>query len=473
MNDSVQWTVEIQVESGPHQGLLATVSGTEIQIGRGPQNTVSLPDDHTVSERHARIYLRAGQWYAEDLGSRNGLFLVSSNGLERALDPFPLSTDSILALGGARLRIRLTRTIPGVSVLPESPTSPDVLHISLAEGKLHYRFSVSDPLSRQYSIDLPEALASGLGRQLERLAQRCNQGDLGGPTELRDLGLFLVQQMVPQRVLERLGALGRGPLLLSHDSELIDVPWELALAGDEPWCERFALGRQIVLGDLSRRIHARTGHAGLRMLVVADPRGDLPEARTEAEALLGSLEQYRTFLDVDFLGGSRATLSSVLRGLEGADLVYYIGHGSYDPARPGESGWQLSDGALGPDRVRNLARPPRFVFSNACNSAEEIPQEKARMGHSGNTGLASGLVLAGVEAVVGARWSIQVASSSALASTFFHKVLRGRTIGEALRDARTLVRRAHDERDLAWASFVLYGNPVQRLAPVAPDTPCK
>ena len=473
MNDSVQWTVEIRVESGPHQGFVVTATGPEILLGRGAQNTVSLPDDHTVSEHHARLYLLAGQWFAEDMGSRNGLFLVSSGSLERARSPFLLSADSTLALGGARLRIRLTPSTPSLSVLPELPASPDILHISLAEGQLHFRFSGSDPLSRQYTIDFPEALASGLGRNLERLAQRCNQGDRSGLTELHDLGSFLVKQMVPQRVMERLGALGRGPLLLSHDSELIDVPWELALVGEEPWCERFALGRQIVLGDLSRRIYPRIDQKGLRMLMVADPRGDLPEARSEAAALLDSLEQYRAFLDLDFLGGARATLSSVLRGLEGADLVYYIGHGSYDPARPRLSGWQLSDGALGPDRVRNLSRPPRFVFSNACNSAEEIPQDKVRMGQSGNTGLASGLVLAGVEAVVGARWPIQVGSSSALASAFFHKALRGKSIGEALRDARTGVRRAHEETDLAWASFVLYGNPVQCLAPVAASTPCK
>lgn len=473
MNDSVQWTVEIQVESGPHQGLLATVNGPEILIGRGPHNAVSLPDDLTVSEQHARLYLDSGQWFAEDLASRNGLYVHSPQGLERARNPVPLEDDSALTLGGARIRIRLTRSMPSVSIVSEAQPSPHVLHISLAEGQLHYRFSGSDSLARQYSIAFPEALASGLGRHLDRLARRSNHGDQGGLTELRDLGSFLVQQMVPQRVMERLEALGAGPLLLSHDSELIDVPWELALLGEVPWCERFALGRQIVLGDLSRRIRPEAGSAGLRMLMVADPRGDLPEARAEAEALMNSLEQYRAFLDVDFLGGSRATLSAVLRALEGPDLVYYIGHGSYDPTRPGDSGWQLSDGALGPDRVRNLARPPRFVYSNACNSAEEIPQGKAHMGHSGNTGLASSLVLAGVESVVGARWPIQVASSSALASAFIHKALRGKGIGEALREGRAMVRRVHDETDLTWASLVLYGNPVLRLSPVAPGNPCK
>jgi CHAT domain-containing protein len=268
-------------------------------------------------------------------------------------------------------------------------------------------------------------------------------------------------------------ALGGGALLLSHDSELIEVPWELALAAGQPWCERVALGRQVILGDLSQRRRVVRADHRYRMVIIADPRVDLPEARAEAEAFLGSLELYRTFLDADFLGASRATLPSVLRALDGADFVYYVGHGVYDPGCPEASGWLLSDGVLGPERLRNLEAPPRFVFSNACNSAEDIPQEKSRMGRAANAGMVSGLVMAGVEACIGARWPIRAESGSALALAFFHRALGGASLGEALREARQRVRRTYGEDDLAWASFVLYGNPVQRLVPVAPGAVCK
>jgi pSer/pThr/pTyr-binding forkhead associated (FHA) protein len=473
MIERAQWTVEIHVESGPHQGQRFLLSGPEIRLGRGAGNEVSLVNDHTVSERHARIYLDSGQWFAEDSGSRNGLFVQSHDQLSRISVPLPLQTETVLILGATRLRVRPSEVTPVTHTSPESHTACTVLHIAFSEGELRYRLSGSDPLSRQYAAAYPASLASRVGRDLARLAQRCNGGASDGMAELRELGSLLGSQIIPQRVREQLESLPSESLIISHDSELLDVPWELVPAGELLWCERFALGRQVVLGDLSQRTAVQRATGKQRMLIIADPRGDLPEARADAEALLWSLESRRSFLDVDFLAGGRATEVAVLRALESADLVYYIGHGTYDPERPEASGWQLSDGTLGPDRIRTLSRPPRFVFSNACNSAEETPQKKQQMGHAPNTGLASGLLLAGVGAVVGARWPIRAESSAALANVFFHRLLRGIPIGAALREARMVTRRARGDDDLSWAAFILYGNPVQRLAPIAPEAACK
>jgi len=40
-------------------------------LGRAADNTIRI-DDPTVSQHHARITFRSGQWILEDLGSRNG-----------------------------------------------------------------------------------------------------------------------------------------------------------------------------------------------------------------------------------------------------------------------------------------------------------------------------------------------------------------------------------------------------------------
>src|SRR3990172_10132446 len=40
-------------------------------LGRAPTNTAALPDD-TASLEHALLHLRDGQWWLEDLDSRNG-----------------------------------------------------------------------------------------------------------------------------------------------------------------------------------------------------------------------------------------------------------------------------------------------------------------------------------------------------------------------------------------------------------------
>jgi hypothetical protein len=49
--------------------------GEEVTIGRAPGCSVPLTDDTFAPQLHARIYVREGQPYVEDLGSTNGTFL--------------------------------------------------------------------------------------------------------------------------------------------------------------------------------------------------------------------------------------------------------------------------------------------------------------------------------------------------------------------------------------------------------------
>ncbi len=56
------------------EGKKYSFSDPEIIIGRSPRNHLVLRDS-TVSRRHARIYREAGEWFVEDLGSKNGTFL--------------------------------------------------------------------------------------------------------------------------------------------------------------------------------------------------------------------------------------------------------------------------------------------------------------------------------------------------------------------------------------------------------------
>src|SRR5581483_12111807 len=47
----------------------------ELTVGRAPGCQVSLADDSTVSQLHARLFRRDGRLFVEDLGSTNGTFL--------------------------------------------------------------------------------------------------------------------------------------------------------------------------------------------------------------------------------------------------------------------------------------------------------------------------------------------------------------------------------------------------------------
>ena len=69
-------------------------------IGRAPGNSIALADDFASSE-HALLTWREGQWWLEDLGSRNGTLLNSTP----VRQPTVLSTGDIIALGRTQLKL--------------------------------------------------------------------------------------------------------------------------------------------------------------------------------------------------------------------------------------------------------------------------------------------------------------------------------------------------------------------------------
>jgi pSer/pThr/pTyr-binding forkhead associated (FHA) protein len=69
-------------------------------LGRAPTNTITLEDD-TASLEHALISLRAGKWWLEDLGSRNGTLL---NGM-LVTSPTVISGGDLIGLGQAQFKL--------------------------------------------------------------------------------------------------------------------------------------------------------------------------------------------------------------------------------------------------------------------------------------------------------------------------------------------------------------------------------
>ena len=71
-------------------------------IGRSPGNTVVLPDTY-ASAHHTLLTWREGQWWLEDLDSRNGTFLN-----EVAISaPTVVSAGDVIVIGRTRLKLEL------------------------------------------------------------------------------------------------------------------------------------------------------------------------------------------------------------------------------------------------------------------------------------------------------------------------------------------------------------------------------
>jgi len=71
-------------------------------LGRASTNTIVLEDTYASGE-HALITRRDGQWWVEDLGSRNGTHLNEVPLTETAV----ITTGDIIAIGETRLKIEL------------------------------------------------------------------------------------------------------------------------------------------------------------------------------------------------------------------------------------------------------------------------------------------------------------------------------------------------------------------------------
>jgi hypothetical protein len=73
----------------------------EVTIGRAPGCSVPLADDTYVSQLHARVFLRDGKPFVEDLGSTNGTFLNR----DRLSKTMPLRRGDKLQIGQTVLEI--------------------------------------------------------------------------------------------------------------------------------------------------------------------------------------------------------------------------------------------------------------------------------------------------------------------------------------------------------------------------------
>lgn len=71
-------------------------------LGRSPANTIVVPDTFASAE-HALISWRSGQWWVEDLGSRNGTQLNDVN----VTAPTVLSAGDVISIGQVKLKVEL------------------------------------------------------------------------------------------------------------------------------------------------------------------------------------------------------------------------------------------------------------------------------------------------------------------------------------------------------------------------------
>lgn len=283
------------------------------------------------------------------------------------------------------------------------------------------------------------------------------------------IGTLIFSQLLPEKVRQRLTTAPSSDFYLCLDEQLIQIPWELCYDGSEFLATKFCMGRQVIThAPVPERRFPRAETGPLKVLLIADPTEDLPQAADEGEQLCRLLDQVPG-VRVKLLAGRFASKTHILLELQAHDIVHFAGHSHYDPEHPQKSGWHLHGEVLTAEELSALKNPPRLVFSNSCQ-AGATPAWGGRYQYDGQAfGIGSAFLLAGVTNYIGTFWVVHDQESRIFAVAFYQGIAEGRSVGEALQHARLRVRQEIKQQKgwegLTWASYMLYGDPTVTLLP--------
>lgn len=241
-------------------------------------------------------------------------------------------------------------------------------------------------------------------------------------------------------------------LILQLDPGLVSFPWELLSDGAQFFGCRYACGRLVPAWESEAANRPPPGPE-LYCLVVTNPTNDLPESGREGASLVQQLSRGEK-LHVEWLNG-HIEKEAVLSRLAKADILHYSGHGT-KPAS-GERGWVFTNGILGCADLRSGLQnqhPPRLVFSNACHAAEAGGFEE-----NGHSAMLECFIRSGGQHFIGTLFRILDRESREFSNRIYSLLLSGKSIGQAIRQARLETQARGGVHDLTWAQYVLFGDP--------------
>jgi len=336
----------------------------------------------------------------------------------------------------------------------------DRLKISVHEHKAGEEITIRHYEEMPVSMDWIEKRCVEMVETLNR-ANRKGKLTRGVLIKLREVGQVFYDEFFTVSVKRKFKETRAKYLSLNLDDHLVHIPWELLHDGQQFLCQRFNMGRlvrtkQTILGGRSRAL-ARP----LKMLILADPEGDLRAAYKEGTQIRDHMDHHKDLVNVAMRSGN-ITPEFIREKIRNFDLVHFAGHADYDPENPEQSGWRLTRGSLTAQdiiKMAGTATMPTLIFSNACQSART--EEWSLKGNFQDEifGLANGFLLAGVKHYVGTFWEILDEPSSRFALEFYNRLLTGSTAGEAIRLSRQALIKDYGEETIVWASYLLYGDP--------------
>ena len=108
--------------------------------------------------------------------------------------------------------------------------------------------------------------------------------------KLKEIGLVLQDELFTKQVKETFRRSRAHHLILNIDDQLVHIPWELLYDSQQFLCQRFSIGRLVKTQQRLAPHLLRGINIPLRMLIIADPRGELGEAHKEGIEIRNLIE---------------------------------------------------------------------------------------------------------------------------------------------------------------------------------------
>lgn len=348
------------------------------------------------------------------------------------------------------------------------PGTAPVLHLEagLAGDRVRVSLAVqrSGEMQTMRQVEELSVAMARIDRRCRGMVQFLNQANRQGrlPPEvfsrLQETGQLLRDELFSPTIKQRLNADAGDTLVLTLDDTLAHLPWELLHDGRTFLGQRFAMGRVVRTRQPVLASPARELIPPLKMLVLADPCGDLRAAYEEGIRLRDLAESRPDLVQVAFR--STGVQSDFLKAkLRHFDLIHFAGHADFHADNPHENGWRLGNGRLSPADIQRMAgtgRMPALVFANACQSARSGPGTETRIRMFT---MANAFLRSGVRHYLGTFWEIPDEQSQPFALAFYRALFDGRSVGAAVLTARRDIMARFGREDIVWASYLLYGDP--------------
>jgi tetratricopeptide (TPR) repeat protein len=349
---------------------------------------------------------------------------------------------------GRRLELRASRQDPHRAQDPD----PAVIQDSLIADECLMEFFVGDGgvftfvVTREAVEVLPPVPVDEIRDAVVRLRQvwdryrlgsgfvRRHEASLASTTTnllatVRSHLLDPVRSILPGRIRQ---------LVISPHAWLRGVPFHAML--EDPWEVRYALSGQSLVSESGSRPDNQ-GH----VLIVGVASEDAPAAEREALAVA------RMYPGCAVLLGKDATRHAVREQWVQADVIHVAAHGSIQVEDPRLSGIHLSDGTWTVHDLRTVTTRAKLAVLSSCRSGETV-----LWGADHQVGLLPALFEHGPRTAVLSLWPADDETTRILMSAFHHEVSQRRSVGEALRSARRVVREVKPD-PYYWAPFVQYG----------------